>query len=565
MTATMSMHHDADALLEKNVSFMTVQSTEAILMPSSEYDNKEAQDFTDLRFWLIIVTLSTVILLATLDGTVLATALPYIASELDVGEKYIWVANALLLAQTVVQPPISQLCNIFGRRNMTIISVVTFGVGSAIAGSARTANVLIAGRVVQGVGTGGTTLLVELIICDLVPLRERSKYLAIVLSVGAFGSIVGPVVGGALAKANWRWIFYLNLPITAINLLVIVPFLRLRYTRSPTWLHALKRIDWVGNILFIGSICALLLGLIYGGTSYPWGSWHVITPIVIGAVGWGIFHLYEHSRYCSEPSVPSNLFGNRTSFAGFCVVFISNMILTWIGFVWPIYFQGVKGQSPLRAGVDLLPYQGFLIPAAGIAGFLLSKLGVYRPLHAFGFALGILARGLNTLLSEDSSPGVWVSFQMVDAIGMGFLVSTVLPAILASLPESDVAAATGVYSFLRSLGWVWGTTIPGLIFTSCFDQNANRISDAAVRQNMMHGRAYQFISGDYIGSLDPSVRREVVDTYSLSLKRTWQAAIAFACLGLLFVFLEKHVPLRTELETQFGRETINDSSGEESC
>jgi MFS family permease len=155
-------------------------------------------------------------------------------------------------------------------------------------------------------------LMVELIVCDLVPLKERGAYLGIVLSVSALGAIVGPVVGGALAEKNWRWCFYLNLPICAVVLLVMVFFLRIRHHKI-TWRRIVERIDWIGIVLFIGSICAIILGLVFGGVVYDWSSWRVITPLVLGFIGWAVFHLYERS--CKHPCVPPRVFRHRTSAA----------------------------------------------------------------------------------------------------------------------------------------------------------------------------------------------------------------------------------------------------------
>ncbi|KAI3391107.1 hypothetical protein diail_7958 [Diaporthe ilicicola] len=163
-----------------------------------------------LEFWLVIVSLCLIAFTASLDGSIIAIALPHISTSLGIDDKYVEVANCFVFAQTVVQPGIAQLCNIFGRRWPMIIATCIFALGSGIAGGANNTAIMIAGRTVQGLGSGGIMLLVELIVCDMVPLRERGKYLGIVLSTAALGSIVGPVVGGALSERDWRWCFYLN-------------------------------------------------------------------------------------------------------------------------------------------------------------------------------------------------------------------------------------------------------------------------------------------------------------------------------------------------------------------
>ncbi|KAJ8069256.1 hypothetical protein OCU04_002920 [Sclerotinia nivalis] len=509
------------------------------------------------RFYLILFSLSFICFVAALDGSIIAIALPKITNELSAADNYVWIANSFLVAQTVVQPLCAQLCNIFGRRIPMFISISLFVLGSGIAGGSNSSAMLIAGRTVQGLGSGCIMMLVELIICDIVPLRERGKYLGIVMSSTAVAAILGPVVGGALAEVNWRWIFYLNLPIAGFTMIIMVIFLRLHHDKEPTWTRALLRVDWVGNFLFITSLCSLLIGLIFGGTVYSWSSWRVIIPIALGTLGWIGFHIYEWKppKFCKEVSIPPRIFANRTSAAGFYIDFISSILLQWVCFFWPVYFQALKGTSPLRAGIDFIPYEAFLIVTAATGGGILSKFGHYRPLHLIGFCLSIIGPGLNIMLSSTTPKVSWVIFQMVDAIGRGLLLPTVLPAIMASLPDSDVATATGMYSFLRSFGFIWGITIPGIIFNAQFDRHSKLISDPTVRQEMTGGRAYQSISGTYIHSLEPIVQREVISVYREALRAVWIGAVAFGCTGIVAVLVEKHIPLRTELETQFGMES----------
>ena len=508
------------------------------------------------RFYLILLSLIFICFISSLDGSIIATALPHITNELSAEDSYVWIANSFLIAQTVIQPLCAQLANIFGRRNPMIVSISIFALGSGLAGGAKDSTMLIAGRTIQGLGAGAIFMLVEIIICDLVPLRERGKYLGIVLSSSAIGAIIGPVVGGALAGANWRWIFYLNLPTSGITIVIMIMFLRLQHNKETTWTAAFLRVDWVGSLIFIGSLCSLLIGLVFGGSVFPWSSWRVIFPIILGILGWICFHVYEWNppSFCKEVMVPPRIFANRTSAAGFYINFISSMLLQWVCFFWPFYFQALKGASPLRAGINFVPYEAFLIMTAAGAGAILTKFGHYRPMHLLGFCLSIIGPGINIMLSPSTPKAVWVIFQLVDAVGRALLLPTVLPAILASLPESDVASATGMYAFLRSFGFVWGITVPGIIFNTQFDRHSSRISNSSVSHELRGGRAYQFVGSVYIRSLEPIVQQEVISVYQEALKTVWIGAVAFGAAGVVAVFVEKHIPLRTELETQYGIE-----------
>ncbi|PHH67382.1 hypothetical protein CDD81_151 [Ophiocordyceps australis] len=534
--------------------------------PKRTMDNETAVELEPVakgrHFWLVICSLCLIGFTASLDGSIIAIALPHISNNLDLGDKYVPAANCFVFAQTVVQPGIAQLCDILGRRWPIIISVVLFAIGSGIAGGANDATTMIAGRTVQGLGSGGIMLLVELVVCDMVSLRDRGKYLGIVLSTSALGAIVGPVVGGALAERDWRWCFYINLPICAVVLPIMVFSLRVKHL-PVSWKMVFAQVDWAGNLLFIASTTSILIGLTFGGTMYPWSSWRIIVPIVLGAVGLAGFHAYQYYIRDKNPCVPPHVFGNRTSGAAFYMIFVTSMLLQWVCFFWPIYFLAVRGKTLIKTGVNFMPFMFLLIPGSAVVGVILSKTGHYRPLHAIGFILSTLGPGLNVLLDKDTYAGVWAMLQIVDAIGRSCILPTTLPAVLASLPEKDVASATGMYSFLRSFGYVWGITIPGIMFKNRFDALSYQISDPTVRNALGGGRAYEFATGSFVRELPQPVKNQVLHVYLGALKAVWYGAMAFGATGLIAVAVEKHVPLRTELETKYGLEESKDKHKQE--
>lgn len=277
------------------------------------------------RFWGTLSALCVLSFVSALDVAVITTARPTITKDIGGERHYVWIANSFVLACAVPQPLFAQISNIFGRRIPLLVSTSLFAVGSGIAGGANGPAMLITGRSIQGVGAGGNGVLVEIICCDLVPLRERGKYLGIIFAGAGLGVALGPVLGGALAEADWRWIFYMNIPICGIALGMVLLFFRGKYLRSPTGKHAVGRIDWVGNVMFCPSLVGVLYGLVSGGTLYPWSSWRVIVPLVLGLVGWVSFHAYETSPWCDQPSVPTRLFSNRTSAAGYLMTFASSV------------------------------------------------------------------------------------------------------------------------------------------------------------------------------------------------------------------------------------------------
>lgn len=261
------------------------------------------------RFWVVLVALGITSLSAAVESTVTSTALPRIAGALDAGELYVWFVNAYTLTSTAFLPLFGQIADIFGRRWLTIAIVAVFALGSGISGGATSATMLIAGRAVQGVGGGGIILMIEMIVCDLVSLRDRGRFTAVIMGLFGIVSSLGPFIGGAIAQGTtWRWVFYINLPICGLSLILLTTFLHVNYDRSPTVAQRLRRIDYAGNIILIASVAAILISLTYGGTRYAWSSWRVLLPLILGFVGLGVFMLYESSRWCTEPMTPPHLF-----------------------------------------------------------------------------------------------------------------------------------------------------------------------------------------------------------------------------------------------------------------
>lgn len=431
--------------------------------------------------------------------------------------------------------------------------------GSGLAGGAHNVSMLISGRTIQGLGAGGIYVLIDIVCCDMVPLRERGKWLGLLFSWAGVAAVLGPVLGGALAEANWRWIFYLNIPICAVSLAGILIFLRTN--QAPSSRGWVRRIDFVGNAIFIPSMVAILFGLSMGGVKYKWGSYHIVVPLVLGTLGWAAFHVHQASSFCKEPSVPTRLFSNRTSATAYGLTFTSSIIVQMITYFLPVYLQAVKGRTPLQAGVQFLPFAGFTLMFAVVAGIMLSKTGAYRPLHWAAFALSAIGFGIFTLLDASSSKAAWACFQLIAAAGSGLVMSVLLPACMAALPESDVASATAVYSFLRTFGYVWGVTISSITFNGQVNRHLEDIADDTLRPLLADGAAYAYASQQSLQQLPDPTKGQVIGAYVKSLRTVWQVGIAFAVFSFFLVFIEKHIPLRQELDTEYGLKGGEKESG----
>ncbi|RII13604.1 hypothetical protein CUC08_Gglean004374 [Alternaria sp. MG1] len=546
---------------ETKEDFSATQYThtlETSLASEGQADDAPPKDTTHYgwRFWMIILSLCFTSLLTAIEATVTATALPSIARELDSRELYVWFVNALFLSSAVVQPLFGQLADVFGRRWPIIFTVAVFALGSGIAGGARSAGMLIAGRTLQGVGLGGVNMLIDIIVCDLVPQRKRGAVMGIVFAFFAVGSSLGPFVGGILVdRASWRWVFYIGLPVAGVSLMFLVAFLQVQYDKEMALKNKLKRLDYTGNVILTLSMVSILIALTYGGTLRPWSSWRTIVPLVLGLLGLIGFHIYEAVGGQKEPVVPARLFTNCTSLTGFVLVFLHGMILYWITYFLPLYFQAVLLSSPTRSGVQFLPTVIVVLPFAIIAGGLVTATGRYKPLNIVGFALMTLAAGLFTMLDSASSIAEWVVFQIIGAAGIGLVTTSTLPAVQVSLPESDVASSTATWGFLRSLGSIWGVSIPAAIFNTRFGELSKQITDENVRALLQNGMAYERASAAYIGAFTEPTRSELIRTYQGALKTVWQVLIAFSALGFLATWFLKEIKLKDTIKTEFGLET----------
>ncbi|KAH6706876.1 hypothetical protein VD0002_g3062 [Verticillium dahliae] len=518
-------------------------------------DKNEEEDFAkgkSWRFWAIFPAIMFTTLLSAIEVTVLSTAMPTIVHELDVGNSYAWIINSFLLTSTAFLPVIGQLADAWGRRWPTIISVAIFTVGSGICGGANNAETLIVGRAIQGLGSGGLNMLIDLIICDLIPLRERGKFIGLVNLVFAVGLFTGPFIGGSIVQqTSWRWVFWISVPIGGVSLLMLYAFLRVNYVHAP-FKERVKTIDYIGNIMVLGSTTAILYALTYAGTEYAWTDGRVLAPLIIGLAGMVAFHSYEASRFCSHPTIPPHLFGNRTSSIAFLITFLHALMTPWTLYFLPVYFQAVQLVSPSRSGVQILPTVCAMIPPALIAGQYLSRTGRYKLLHVVGSIFMAAGLGSFAALNRDSSTAAWVCLQMIPSFGNGLLTTSLLPAVQACLTDEDNASSTSTWAYVRSYGAIWGVTIPATTFNNIFSRNLWKISDPAVRAALGGGNAYSYAARDFIKSFPVEAQNEIREVYTDALRISWAVAAGIMGLAVVFSFFEKDVALRASLQTQFG-------------
>ncbi|KAI1864947.1 uncharacterized protein JN550_008493 [Neoarthrinium moseri] len=554
-----------DMKIESNIALQADTEVEAnpdVDQPQLPTDkiSREPQDQyaynRDYRFWSIILALCTMQILCSLENTVVVTSLPTIVKQLGLGSSYIWVTNIFFLATSIVQPLTGQLAGLFGRRHVALSVVAIYTLGSGVAGGANGPAMLIAGRAVQGAGSGGMTAIMGIVISDLVPLRLRSSYQAILAMTYAIGMAIGPVVGGAIVQnTTWRWVFYINLPFGGVSLVLLWLFLRVKWDKETKIREKLKRIDLTGNSLLVASTVSVLMALTWAGSEYPWSSYRVLVPLIVGLAGLVGFFCLEGSTWVLEPVMPLRLFSNRTSAVVYANTFIISILNYWIFFFLPLYFQAVQLSTPTRSGVQILPITLIAVPGAAVGAVALSKWGRYKLLHIIGFAFLAAGIGSFSVLTANSSTAEWVCLQILPSVGAGMVLDTLLPAFQAGVDEADSAAAAASWSFVRSFGNIWGVAIPAAILNIYSSQYAaDMITDPAARLALQNGDAYSSATRDFVESFPEPARGQIIEVFTRALSKVFLIGIAFPALSFILSFIEREVELRTTLETEFGLE-----------
>ncbi|KAK0501035.1 iron permease [Armillaria luteobubalina] len=492
-------------------------------------------------FWLSFLAMIVSIFLSALDLTSVGTALPTIADALnDTEGNYVWVGSAYALSSTAIMPLSGSLSDAFGRKPVMLVSIALFALGSALAGSAQDMNMMIGARTVQGLGGGGIINLVEILISDLVALSERGTYQGMIGLTWSFASAIAPPIGGALSdrgKKAWRWLFYLNLPLTGMAFILVLFFLNVR-TPPGTVKEKLNKVDWFGNIIVICGTTLAIIGLTWGGIRYDWTDKHVLAPLIIGFALLVAFGWYE-VKVPVKPTIPSDLLTNRTTLSAILMTAMHGITSISILYYLPVFFQSAFGASPIRSAVDFLPSALIIAPFALSSGFIVAITGKYRPVNWVGWALTMIGFGCLSLLKADTSTGKWVGYQLIASAGSGLVFSAPVFPLLAPQPISRTASALALFAFTRAFTQTWGITIGSTILQNKLKINLPASYLATFPAG--HEIAYAAIPG--IPKLAEPLRTEVMVAFAESMKVVWQTMVGISGAGFLFSLLMQEVEM----------------------
>lgn len=414
------------------------------------------------------------ILLAALDQTIVATALPAIVGDLRGFNELSWVVSAYLIATTVTIPLYGKLSDIHGRRRMMLIAIAVFLLGSLLCGAAQSMGQLIAARVVQGIGAGGLIPLAQAAIADLVPPRDRGRYQGFIGAVWAIAAIAGPLMGGTLTDAaTWRLIFLINIPVGIVAMVVIARTLPAPAVRRE---HTL---DLLGAATLTAATTCLLLASVWAGTTYSLGSAQILGLAVAGVLLLGAFLVIE--RRAPEPLLPLRLFGERIYSVSSLASFVLGALLFGVTIYVPVYVVGVQGGSATNAGVVLIPLAFAWVIVSTISGQLISRFGRYRPFPIAGSFVALAGMALlATLDADDGTAKVSLSL-VVLGLGMGLMWQPYIVAAQNAVAMREVGVATAGLVFFRSMGGSFIVAVLGSVL-------ASRLATELVRELSDAGR-----------------------------------------------------------------------------
>lgn len=496
---------------------------------------------------LLFVTLMVVMLLASLSQMVLSSALPTLVGELDGVEHLSWVITAYLLASTVTMPIYGKVSDLLGRKPLLIVAVLLFIAGSVLGGLATDMTSLITARAVQGLGGGGLMVLSQAAIADVVPARERGKYMGILGGVFALSSVAGPLLGGWFTEGpGWRWTFWMNVPLGLIAVVAIIVLMRIPAPQR----EGRVRIDVLGMALLVVATTALVLIATWGGSQYDWTSPEIIELAGVAFVAAVLFVIVE--RRAADPVIPMHLFGDRNFvLATVAGLLVSVAMFGAIGYL-PTYFQMSVGATATEAGLLMIPMMASLLITSIVSGAIISRTGRYKLIPVLGTIVLAIGLGLLSSVTIDTPVAVVCAYMAVIGIGLGTSMQVMTLVVQNSFSHREVGTATAAHNFFRQVGGSLGSAIVGSVFVARLTELLlERLPEGAT-----NGGGTGSLTPGLVASLPDALRIPIITSYNEALMPIFLGVVPLALVAVVLLAAIVEKPLATTIAHEIPVESL---------
>ncbi len=481
----------------------------------------------DRTILFLFIGLMITMLLASLNQTVLSTALPTIVGELNGVDQMTWVITGYILASTIVMPVYGRISDQLGRKPVLIVAILLFIAGSIVGGLAHSIEILIAGRVLQGLGGGGLMILSQAAIADAVPARERGKYMGAMGAVFAVASVAGPLLGGWLTEGpGWRWAFWLNIPLGLLAIAATVVFLPARGDR-PT---ERPKLDYLGMALIATATTTLVLICTWGGMTYPWVSPQIL-GLAVATVVLAVAFVWAERRAAS-PVIPLALFADRNFvLTTVAALAIGVAMFGAIGYM-PTYIQMVTGVDATHSGLLMIPMMGGLLVASVLSGQAVTRTGHYKPFPIVGSAVIGIGLGLLSTMTITTPNWLMCVYLAVLGIGIGLSLQILTLIVQNSFPGAIVGTATAASNYFRQVGATLGSAVVGSVFASRLISILTvKLAGTGADAGGSAGRKH--LTPAAVNALPDAVRIPIVEAYNQALLPIFAFLVPLAVIALV--------------------------------